>query len=240
MTAAPLLSGRSREPERMDVERTTDEDLARCLAHLERVNVLSLGYRPTLRWLDRIAAGRDRLSVLDVGCGHGDMLRRIARWARRRGVTVDLAGVDLNPRAIAAAAAATPPDVPVRWITADLFALDPADRFDVVVSALFAHHLDDAGLVRFVEWMQRSARVGWFVNDLHRHWLPERFLRAAFAVMPVHRFVRHDGPVSVRRALVRSEWRAVLDAAGVDPARVDIAWHAPFRWGVGTRPWPPS
>ncbi len=236
MTAAPLLPGRSRETERMDVEAVPPDDLARCLADLERVNRASLGYRPTLDWLGRIAAGRDRLSVLDVGCGHGDMLRRIARWARRRGLAVDLAGVDLNPQAVAAAASATPADVPVRWIVADALALAPDPAPDVIVSALFAHHLDDDGLVRFVAWMERTARAGWFVNDLHRHWLPERFLRAAFAVLPVHRFVRHDGPVSVRRALTRDEWARVLAAAGVAPGSVAIDWHFPFRWGVGTRP----
>jgi len=236
VTAAPLLPGRSRETERMDVEAVPPDDLARCLADLERVNRLSLGYRPTLDWLGRIAAGRDRLSVLDVGCGHGDMLRRIARWADRRGLPVDLAGVDLNPQAVAAAAAATPAGTPVRWIVADALALAPDPAPDVIVSALFAHHLDDDALVRFVAWMERTARVGWFVNDLHRHWLPERFLGAAFALLPVHRFVRHDGPVSVRRALTRDEWVRVLAAAGVPPDRVAVEWRFPFRWGVGTRP----
>jgi 2-polyprenyl-3-methyl-5-hydroxy-6-metoxy-1,4-benzoquinol methylase len=144
---------------------------------------------------------------------------------------VDLTGVDLNPWSARAAAAATPPDLPIRYETGDVFDLDPARRFDVVVSALFTHHLDDAGLVRFLRWMQATARVGWFVNDLHRHALPEWFLRAVFAAPGVNRLVRHDGPASFRRAMTRAEWQLALDAAGV---RARIAWHAPFRWGVGT------
>lgn len=235
MTAPFVLPGRSREAERMDVEAVAPDDVARCLADLERVNRASLGYRPTLDWLGRVAAGRDRLSVLDVACGHGDMLRRIARWAKGRGLAVDLTGVDLNPQAVAAAAAATPPDVPVRWLVADALSLAPDPPPDVIVSALFAHHLDDEALVRFVGWMERTARLGWFVNDLHRHPLPEVFLRVAFGLLPVHRFVRHDGPVSVRRALTRRDWEAVLAAAGVGAGRVAIDWRFPFRWGVGTK-----
>jgi hypothetical protein len=61
------------------------------------------------------------------------------------------------------------PTCSITYETGDVFALDPARRFDVVVSALFTHHLDDAQLVRFLRWMQATARLGWFVNDLHRH-----------------------------------------------------------------------
>ena len=225
------LPGRSREAELMDGEGLSFAEFQSCLRQLEWINRLSLGYRPTLRWLDRIALGRATLSVLDVGSGHGDTLRRIALWARRRGLAVELTGVDLNPWSARAAAAATPPDLSIRYETGDVFDLDPARRFDVVVSALFTHHLDDAGLVRFLRWMQATARVGWFVNDLHRHALPEWFLRAVFAAPGVNRLVRHDGPASFRRAMTRAEWQLALDAAGV---RARIAWHAPFRWGVGT------
>lgn len=215
----------------MDGKDLSFAEFQSCLRQLEWINRLSLGYRPTLRWLDRIARGRTTLSVLDVGSGHGDTLRRIALWARARGIAVELTGVDLNPWSEQAAALATPPNMPITYKTGDVFALDPARHFDVVVSALFAHHLDDTQLVRFLRWMQATARLGWFVNDLHRHKLPEWFLRTVFAAPGVNRLVRHDGPASFRRAMTRAEWQRALDAAGV---RARIAWHAPFRWGVGT------
>lgn len=215
----------------MDGAGLSFKEFQACLRQLEWLNRLSLGYRPTLRWLSRIAAGRSSLSVLDVGSGHGDALRRIAAWARRAGIAVELTGLDLNPWSARAAALATPPGMQINWETGDIFALDPSRRFDVVVSALFTHHLDDDGLVRFLRWMQGTARLGWFVNDLHRHAVPFWFLRAVFAAPGVNRLVRHDGPVSVRRAMTRAEWQAALDAARV---QANIAWHAPFRWGVGT------
>jgi hypothetical protein len=62
----------------------------------------------------------------------------------------------------------------------------------------------------------------------------EHGLRAIFAVLPVHHFVRHDGPVSVRRAFTRGELTSLLDAAAIPPGRATIRWHMPFRWGVGT------
>ncbi len=229
------LPGRLVAEERMDTEAVPFDDYRGCLRDLETLNRLSLGYRPTLHALAGFAAGRDRLSVLDVGCGHGDGLRRIRRFADRAGIEADLVGVDINPQATRAAREATPPDMRIAFETADLFDIGPERRFDVIVSALFAHHLADADLLRFVRWMDRTAAVGWFVNDLHRHPLPHLFLKVTLGPARMHRFVRHDGPVSVRRAFRREDWTALLRAAGIPAWRADVRWWLPFRWGVCVR-----
>ncbi len=240
MTAVELpgleLPGRSRAVERMDVERVAPDDLARALADLDWLTALGLAHRPTLGWLARIARGRETLSVLDVGSGRGDMLRRIAAWGARRGIRLRLVGVDLNPDATAAARAATDPALPIVFRTGDALRLGDAEAPDVIISAHFAHHLGDAELVGFLRWMEETARVGWFVNDLQRHALLRAALTGIGRVVPLHRFVVDDGPVSVDRSLVRAEWEAALAAAGIPRERVELRWHMPFRWGVGTRP----
>lgn len=220
----------------MDVEPVTPEDLARALADLEWLTALGLAHRPVLNWLGRIARGRATLSVLDVGCGGGDMLRRIARWGEARGLVMRLEGVDLNPDACRAAERATDPALPITWRVGDALALGEGLAPDVIISSHFAHHLADAELVRFLAWMEATARLGWFVNDLHRHRVPERFLQLLGKAVRLHRFVVSDGPISVRRSFVREDWEKVLAAAGIDRSRVEIRWYMPFRWGVGTRP----
>ena len=103
--------------ERAELEEQIDgpcsyEELRDCLRHLAWVNRLTRAHRPILRWLDEVAdaaearrrssqnpgAGRP-LKIVDVGSGYGDMLRRIERWAARRGVAVELVGVDVNANA---------------------------------------------------------------------------------------------------------------------------------------------
>jgi hypothetical protein len=147
-----------------------------------------------------------------------------------------LEGVDLNPDATAAARAATDPGLPIVYHTGDALALGDEAPPDVIISAHFAHHLEDGALVAFLRWMEATARVGWFVNDLHRHWMPRAFLVGLGRVARLHRFVVSDGPVSVDRSLVRAEWEAAIAAAGIERERVELRWHVPFRWGVGTRP----
>src|SRR6201985_889955 len=103
-------------PELMDGD-CSYEDFRGCLRSLEQVNRWLLGYRPTLAWLERLPRGRHEPGpIVDVGSGGGDMLRRMAGWFRRRGIAVQLTGIDLNPHAARAAAESTPAEFGIDWV----------------------------------------------------------------------------------------------------------------------------
>ncbi len=226
------LAVRSDAAELMDTHCTDAADYARCLHDLSQVNTAFLAYRPTLAWLGRAlrrrAAG-EPVSVYDVAFGHGDMLRAIAKWAKRRGQAVTLRGVDLNPDAAATARAASP-GLALDLQTGDVLATVPDPAPDYIVSSLFTHHLTDAQVVSFLRWMEQHARHGWFVNDVHRHPITYHGFRLLARVMRWHRFVQHDGAVSVARAFKRAEWERLVAEAGVPG---EIRWVFPFRLCVG-------
>ena len=228
--ALPDFSRRAALSEWMDDDSVDFDTFAGCLRDLAKVNVATLAHRPTLTFLGQLArTGRwpkDRpLTLIDVGSGYGDGLRRIDRWACRRGLAISLTGIDRNPWSAQAAAAVTTPDRPIAWLTSDVF--DYAGEPDVIISSLFTHHLDDEQLVRFAALMDRRAQIGWFVNDLLRH--PVAY--AGFSVLAIlmrwHPFVRHDGPVSILRAFAAEDWRGYLAKAGV--AGASIRRRFPFR-----------
>jgi 2-polyprenyl-3-methyl-5-hydroxy-6-metoxy-1,4-benzoquinol methylase len=229
-----VLHARSSAPEIMDDAAQDFAAFSSALRDLERINRMSLAYRPTLRWLDALAQrnGARRLSVLDVGAGGGDMLARIADWGARRGVAVELAALDRSPHA-AAHARARHPGLPVRWITADLFDLDPAERYDAVICALFTHHLDDDLLVRFLRWMEARARLGWLISDLHRHPVPWATVWAGVRLLRMDPMVVHDSTVSIARGFSRADWEGLIARAGV---RAELRWAFPFRWTVSGGP----
>jgi hypothetical protein len=230
------LSRRSQASELMDTEVVPFEEFRQCLRHLETVNRWTFAYRPTFAWLDRLVTrigDQHPLTILDVGFGHGDMLRRIAAWAERRELPVKLRGIDLNPWSARAAMQATPPESPIRYETGNVFDLADDRPVDIVLSSLFTHHLTDEELIRFLRWMTARARIGWFINDLHRHALPHHFIRSVMGLVPANRMVRHDAPVSVARAFTREDWNCLQVRAGLDPAQVSVEWFFPFRYGVG-------
>ena len=222
---------RSNAAELMDTDCRDEADYQACLRDLGRVNTVTLARLPTLAWLDRATQGRPRretVSVFDVAFGGGDMLRAIARWAQRRGRPVQLGGVDLNPDAARVARAASP-GLELHLLTGDVLQTVPEPAPDYITSSLFTHHLTDSQVVAFLQWMERHARCGWFVNDLHRHPVSYYGFRLMGRVAGWHRFVQHDGAVSITRAFTRREWLALLAEAGV-PGRV--RWRFPFRFCV--------
>lgn len=220
------LSVRSMQQERMDAPDLDAETYAAVIRDLSKVNRVVMNARPTLAFLKRATKGMRSFRLLDVGFGYGDMLRTIALWARRRGVGADLTGVDLNPNSEAAARAATPDDLPIRYLTGDYAEL-AGERWDFVISSLVAHHMSREELVAFLRFMERHARRGWFVNDLHRH----RFAHFGFPLlagaMRWHPIVRADGKLSIERAYRPGEWPPILADADVTEARVFRTF--PFR-----------
>jgi SAM-dependent methyltransferase len=228
------LSRRSTAPELMDGEPVDLAALEACLRDLERINRWTRSYALTLRWLDRVVAkhGPQRLLLVDVGSGYGDMLRRIAAWAQRGGVGLDLVGIDRNPQAAIAAARATPSGHPIRYLAADVFELPDELRPDLVISSLFAHHLDDAKLVRFLCWMESRARLGWLINDLHRHFLPYWIARWTPSYLRMSPLVRHDASISVARAFEKRDWQRLFQKAALGEPPPTVTWHFPFRYAV--------
>ena len=222
------LAIRADAEELMDADDLDAATYAAVVGDLAKVNTVTLAARPTLAFLRRAVApgSRLRLRLLDVGFGDGDMLRRIARWAARRGVDAELVGVDLNPRSAPAAAAHTQAGLPIRYVTGD-YRGAVEGPWDVVISSLVAHHMTQGQLVAFVRFMEAEARRGWLVNDLHRHGFAHRGFPLLARLAGWHPIVRHDGTLSIARSYRAGEWPPILAAAGVSDARVFRAF--PFR-----------
>lgn len=218
------LATRTIAEEQMDADDLSAETYAAVIGDLAKVNRLTMNARATLAFLAR--AVRDRpFRLLDVGFGHGDMLRSIARWAAKRGIACELVGVDLNPRSEPAARAATPPELPIRYVTGDYAEL-AGEPWDVIVSSLVAHHMTHAQLVDFLRFMDGHARMGWLVNDLHRHALAHFGFPILATIMRWHPMVKADGTLSIARSYRPAEWPPILAEAGVS-ARVYRSF--PFR-----------
>ncbi len=229
--AAPLSFDRRAEPaelpELMD-QPCSYEEFRDCLRDLAAVNRFTRGYQPTLAFLDKIVsrapAVERPLRILDVGCGGGDTLRAVAHWAAARKLQVELTGLDLNPHAARAAQEFGGRDsggAKITFLTGDVFAYSPEQQPDVIVSALFTHHLSSREIVRFLRWMEERARFGWFVNDLQRSKRAAFWFRFLPVIFRWHRFVRYDGPVSLQRAFTSADWQSYLADAQINEARIE-------------------
>jgi SAM-dependent methyltransferase len=234
----PDFRHRAQLTELMD-EPCSRHEMRACLSDLAKTNRWTLAYRPLLHWLHAtvpvLPPRAEPLRILDVGCGYGDGLRRIERWAGTRGIAMELNGLDLNPDAAAIAAEASPRSSKIQWVSANVFAFAPQKSFDMVVSSLFTHHLAERDIVRFLQWMEQHAKLGWFINDLSRAAIPYHLFRAFSKLARLHPFVQHDGPVSIARSFVPEDWRRMCAAAGLGAQEVLIQGYIPARLCVGRR-----
>jgi SAM-dependent methyltransferase len=218
-------------PEWMD-EPCSYDDLRACLRDISQVNELTGAYRPTLDWLNALYAKmpyqEKPLHIVDVGCGYGDMLRRIHRWAADCNLPVVLTGIDNNPDAIRAAREVTRPGI-ATFLAGDAFAFEPTTGVDLVVSSLLTHHMENHEVVEFLQWMEATARMGWFVNDLHRQSMPYWLFKAMSRLTRWHRFVKHDGPVSILRSFRVEDWQELCREAGLPERSYMIGEYWPAR-----------
>jgi len=226
------LSVRANLPELMDAE---DLDIAvynRCLSDLAAVNRVTMTHRATMQFLSEatkhLHAG-SKISILDIACGHGDLLRGIATWAARRRFEADLTGLDMNPRSAQAAAAASRSAQNIRYVTGNVFGFNPDNAPDFIVTSQFTHHLQDADIIRLLRWFEDTARRGWHIADLHRHVIPYYSFRFLTWLFGWHRIVRIDGTISIARSFRRADWERYLAAADIE---AKITWHPLFRFCV--------
>ncbi|WP_336630476.1 MULTISPECIES: methyltransferase [unclassified Microbacterium] len=233
--------------ELMDDADCDPERLRRTLERFRVVNRLVSGWGAVYRRRIRpLALARGRISILDIGCGGGDVLHRIASLARADGVEVHAVGIDPDPRALAVArrrvmddrSGDAPGIVLRRAHSADLVAelggsgtsgtpgtsgAPGTGRFDVVISNHVLHHLDVGALPAF---LADSAALSQGIV-LHSDIARSRTAYAAYAVgitpLAPGTFLRTDGLRSIRRS-----WRADELARRLPPGwRVERP--APFR-----------
>ena len=229
------LSRRSTESEWLDAANATSEELALVLRDLARFNGAMLGHWPVIDWLRRATkdAPKEReLTLVDVGCGYGDLLRAIRRWAHKRGLTIRLIGVDLSQETIRIAQAVTDDADEIGYCVMDVFDFEPPVPIDFVVSSLVTHHMSDDLVVKFLRWMEKTARNGWLIYDLQRHPVPYFFIGLVGKLTRLHPMVIHDGRISVARSLTRTEWLARTGEAGIPQRAVQLRWFL-FRFAIG-------
>jgi SAM-dependent methyltransferase len=222
------FSIRSSQKELIDRDDIPFVEIQRNMRELDIINTWLGGHAISINGLSQLIAGRQQVSICEIGCGGGDNLAALYRYCQRRNIAVRLTGVDYNPHCIAFAREHFPGSQ-VDWMIADYRTVTFGDTPpDIIFSSLFCHHFTDEELIRMLCWMDANTRIGWFINDLHRHPIAWHAIRLLTAWFSRSRLVRNDAPVSVLRGFTRREWKALLDKAGIE--HYSIRWKWAFRW----------
>lgn len=219
---------RSYQSELLDRPDIPFEDIRRNMQELNFINTWLGGHAITLAGLQTLVHQPKQLTICEIGCGGGDNLAAMEQWCQKNKIPVSFIGVDINPFCIDVAAKRLPKST--RLITSDykdaLFDQPP----DIIFSSLFCHHFSDREMVKQLQWMQAHARLGFFINDLHRHSAAYYSIKVLTKLFSKSYLVKHDAPLSVARGFTKKEWIQLFNLAGI--SNFSIQWKWAFRWLV--------
>lgn len=171
------------------------------------------------------------LTVMEMGCGRGDLSRAIVQWARRSGVEVKVHGVDRCAHLIALAREwnrAYPEITFERRELEDPFFLQ-AQQFDFVVSESALHREPDGRTALFLKTANRMARRGIIAVDWIRDPRPLLVMEGLGRLFGAEA-VRHDAPLAIERGFQKRDAELLRTSAGLDFARVGV--HFGYRFSI--------
>jgi 2-polyprenyl-3-methyl-5-hydroxy-6-metoxy-1,4-benzoquinol methylase len=221
---------RSYQKELLDGDDLPFADVKRNMLELDLINQTLGGHKVTICGVEALSQNskhKQSISIMEIGCGGGDNLRAIQRWAKEQNQKVELSGVDINPSCIEFATTQSL-NKDIRFYCSNYRTLTIQEKPDIIFSSLFCHHFTDAELVIMLRWMKENSRVGFFINDLHRHPLAYYSIAAITKVFSKSYLVKNDAPLSVLRAFRRSDWNTLFGEAGIEP--FNCQWKWAFRW----------
>ncbi len=224
------FSHRSYEPELLDAPNIPKELLFKNLRELDVVNRLLGGHAITLAGIKKLVVDKAKAyRIVDIGCGGGDAMKQIAKWANTNQFVVELIGVDMNADAIQFMKEECKEFSNITGIVSDYRDyLKSNTDVDIVHCSLFCHHLKDDELIELFQYMNQYAKVGFIINDLQRHWFAYYSIKFLTRILNGSALIKNDAPLSVLRGFRKEELNELLEKAGVN--NFSIKWKWAFRY----------
>lgn len=232
----PDFSTRSDEVEVMDDLDCAGEVLEQTLRELEFINKWLGGNKITLSaigQLVKLSPGKV-ITIADLGCGSGGMLRIIDSWGRRENLNLNLIGIDANPNIIDIAKSNLKDCPHIHLRTLNILSKEfQEQQYDIVIGTLFYHHFPDEQLTEFFKRLKQQVSLGYIINDIHRHWLAYYAIKILTQFFSKSSMVKYDAPLSVLRAFKKTDLKKILQSS--QNFDFTIRWKWAFRWQVIAR-----
>lgn len=201
---------------------------------LDRVNKMLGGYAITLEGIEKIfnsGCFTQPVSIMDVGCGNGSMLREVAKMGRQKGIKMKLKGVDANENAIEIARKQSKeyPDLyfEVRDVTSPDFR---EEKVDIVLCTLTLHHFDDNQIEDLMVGFSKMCLMGIVINDLHRSRWAYYLFDAFSRIFVKNEIARKDGLTSVLRSFKKEDLQRYGRNLQVREQLISWKWAFRYQW----------
>lgn len=224
---------RSTEPEIMDDLSMEGEMLRSTLDQITVINKWLGGNEATIRGLHTLlkTAPKDLpVSIIDLGCGSGDMLRSVADFGKKNNFIFKLTGIEANEYTVNYARKLSANYPEISYLKMDVLGFDfPGLKFDIALANLFLHHFKNEEIVSLLKPLAKSAALGIVINDLQRSRLAY-YLFKLLSVFISNPMTRNDGALSVLRGFKKKELIALSKELQDTSSSIRWKWAFRYQW----------
>lgn len=227
---------RTDDPEVMDDFDLKGDVLIQTLDKIAKINQLLGGNRLTIRGVEKMLE-KERssklITIVDVGCGNGDMLRRLADYGIRNNWNLKLIGVDANAFTINYATGLSEKYSNISYRCEDIFDKSFSEiKYDIVLCTLTLHHFKNDDILELLMLFNKNSRLGFVVNDLHRNVVAYRLFQMLCFVFRMNEMARKDGLVSILRGFKKEELITFSKKLSFKKYSVQWKWAFRYQWIV--------
>lgn len=233
-------SRRSEEPEIMDNFSMEGEILRDALDKIASINRLLGGNKVTLQGVKSLIKNSVtytpmEISILDVGCGNGDMLRTLANYANKNNLQFKLVGVDANSYTINHAQQLSKNYSNVSYLCVDIFdEIEQNKKYDIILCTLTLHHFKDEEILRLMSGFRKQASLGIVVNDLHRSAVAYYLFTIICFVFRLNKMSKDDGLVSILRGFKKHDLLSYSKELNFKKHTIKWKWAFRYQWIIPT------
>lgn len=221
---------RSNKTEIMDDFSMKGELLRDTLDKLGNINKWLGGNRVTLSGIKKLLKGQSKdktYTIIDLGCGHGDILRLVADYGRKAGYTFKLMGIDANQDAIDYATELSTDYPELTFENKDIFSEEFQKlEYDIALATLFLHHFKTEELKELLKQLSNNAKLGLVINDLHRSEIAYGLFKL-LSITISNQMIIDDGLTSILRAFKREDLENLSKNLNL---KSEIRWKWAFRY----------
>jgi 2-polyprenyl-3-methyl-5-hydroxy-6-metoxy-1,4-benzoquinol methylase len=219
---------RSYQKELLDGDNIPFPAIAQTMRELNTINTLLGGHAITIAGFKQLVKDKKEITVCEIGCGGGDNLVAIVKYCQKNEINIRCIGIDYNNECIAFAKQNEYLKDNTEFIYSDYSKVNFDSKPDIIFSSLFCHHFTDEELVSQLKWIKEHARLGFFINDLQRHWLAFYLIHMLTQLFSKSYLVKNDASLSVARGFKKTEWQSLFSKAGI--GNFHITWKWAFRY----------
>jgi 2-polyprenyl-3-methyl-5-hydroxy-6-metoxy-1,4-benzoquinol methylase len=224
---------RTQEAEIMDDFSLQGEELREALDQIARINQLLGGNKVTLEGIKKVIPSNktETITIADIGCGNGDMLRMLSDFAQKNKLDFKLIGIDANEFTINYAKKLSVAYPNIDYQCVDIFSEDfKTLKFDIIVCTLTLHHFTNEQILNIITTFRDNAKTGIIINDLHRSKLAYRLFELICFIFKLNRMSRQDGLISILRGFKKNELEEFSKKLNLKNYNINWKWAFRYQW----------